>query len=310
MRPYLACDCDLKKIKFPVWVMPKIDGVRGLVVNGKLRGRSGKPFKNVMNTKAFSREMFEGFDGELVAGGSPTGENVCAKSTSAMTTINGMVYVTFHVFDRIYEGADAVPYEVRYAALKRYLKDNRFGKTYPVELVPYRICESLEDVEKAEALYLSMGYEGLIIRNPKAGYKHGRGTVKEGGYMRLKRFNDAEIKVTAVIEGGHNTNPKSTDVHGYAERSTHRENILPNGRVGSLQGECLADIVSGNKVIVKAGELVTIGAGKLTVKEREEYFNDQSLIIGKIAKFQYFEVGMKDRPRFPTFQCFRDINDL
>ena len=42
MKPFLCCDADINKIQFPVLVLPKIDGVRMLNVNGKATGRSLK----------------------------------------------------------------------------------------------------------------------------------------------------------------------------------------------------------------------------------------------------------------------------
>jgi hypothetical protein len=46
-KPMLACkDWAFEDIKFPVYVQPKYDGVRALVKDGVVYGRSGKPIKN------------------------------------------------------------------------------------------------------------------------------------------------------------------------------------------------------------------------------------------------------------------------
>ena len=45
-KPMLACNVDLDKIQYPVIIQPKIDGVRALVLNGQVVGRSLKPFRN------------------------------------------------------------------------------------------------------------------------------------------------------------------------------------------------------------------------------------------------------------------------
>ena len=37
-KPHLACDADLTKLKFPLWAMRKIDGVRMLNIEGKAVG--------------------------------------------------------------------------------------------------------------------------------------------------------------------------------------------------------------------------------------------------------------------------------
>ena len=46
-KPLLAYTIkDLTKLKFPVYASPKVDGIRGTVVDGTLRTRSGKLFPN------------------------------------------------------------------------------------------------------------------------------------------------------------------------------------------------------------------------------------------------------------------------
>ena len=65
MKPMLARDWIESKVKFPCIIQPKIDGVRALCIDGKLVGRSLKPFANKYVTQMLSRPEFNGFDGEM-----------------------------------------------------------------------------------------------------------------------------------------------------------------------------------------------------------------------------------------------------
>jgi len=62
LKPHKACDAKLDKIKKVMWVMPKLDGVRALHVNGDFQSRTLTAFPNV-NLVAFNRKVFWGLDG-------------------------------------------------------------------------------------------------------------------------------------------------------------------------------------------------------------------------------------------------------
>ena len=313
MKPILACDVDMGKLEYPVMMFPKIDGVRALNTDNVLVGRSGKKFKNKLNTKFFSDPRFNGFDGEMVVD-QVVGFGICNETTSALGTIEGTVLTRWCLFDYIIDGYNPnAPYQSRYRELERKVSD--LLKNYPslesrIWVVPYRMGWCKEDVEQFEIECLEQGYEGLILRDPDGPYKYGRSTVREGNYLRFKRFMDSEIEITHVLEGKSNQNELRSNPNGYAERSTLAENMVPNGMVGTICGRALETIEFGGRVVVEKGTLIEVAPGKMTHKERQHYFENQGEIIGKIGKYQFFPVGVKDKPRFPTFQGFRDPVDM
>lgn len=314
MKAILACDVDFSKVKWPVMVMPKIDGVRGLNPDSVLVGRSGKRYASILNTEKFSGTQYIGFDGELVAGAA-VGALLCSETTSAMTTIHGTVPVKWCLFD-CFEGEGitaSTPYIERYRLLE--LRINTLFTLAPelqdeLWLVPFSMASNEKEVRDLEIKYLELGYEGLILRDPNGLYKNGRTTAKEANYLRLKPFKDAEILITHITEGRTNENEATLSPNGYSERSTHSENMIPNGMVGNLIGTALQDEFFNNVKVIAKGQVICIGAGKLSHEERKFYFDYPDEIIGKIAKYQYFPIGIKDKPRFPTFQSIRSPIDM
>lgn len=313
MKPILACDVDFAKLNFPLMMFPKIDGVRALNVDGRLVGRSGKQFKNKLNTEFFSDERFNGFDGEMVVD-RITGYGICNETTSALGTIKGTVETRWCLFDYIIEGFnDKEPYHIRYNELNNKVHDlilSDSSLASRIWVIPYELATTIHHIEETELNYLEQQYEGLILRNPSGVYKNGRTTAKECNYLRLKRFFDAEIVVTGIVEGRSNHNELKQNPNGYAERSTIAENMIPNGMVGTIIGEVLEEQKLGDIVVLSKGQIVEVSPGKMTHKERQHFFENQDQILGQIVKFQYFPVGIKDKPRFPTYQGFRDPIDL
>jgi DNA ligase-1 len=281
-------------------------------VDNKLVGRSGKQFKNKLNTEFFSDPRFNGFDGEMVVD-RITGYGICNETTSALGTIKGTIQTRWCLFDYVIDGFNnESPYYERYAQLCDIV--HNLWREDPslrdrLWVIPYEVVNCREQVEEFELQYIEEQYEGLILRKPVGTYKYGRTTAKESNYLRVKRFFDSEIVVTHVIEGRTNQNELKHDPNGYAERATLAENMIPNGMVGTICGRALKEEKLGDLIVLHKDQEIEVSPGKMTHEERKYFFEHQDEIIGKIAKFQFFPIGVKDKPRFPTFQGFRDPVD-
>lgn len=308
-KPALATDWDPKKQKFPVGIMPKIDGVRGLKPESQLLGRSLKKFANLHVANVFAAPCYDGMDGELAAG-SETDFDLCRKTSSATGTINGEYIWTWHVFDLCDESVRQLPYRERYDMLSRYIEmSHKEGLLLDVKLVPLIVVSDMEELLEWENTWLDMGYEGVIIRDLNAPYKWGRSTKREGGYLRIKRFTDGEGEIIRIIEGNTNENEAQINELGQTYRTSHQENMVPNGMVGSFDVKVLT-VPEGLENFLEVGQEMRVSAGKLTHEERKYYFEHPNEFIGRISKWKFFAHGMKEKLRIPTHQSFRDSTDM
>ena len=296
MKPALADNYDPSNIQLPTFAQPKIDGVRGLNLDGKLVGRSLKAFKNKALTAKFSKPKYQGLDGEL-AFGEETSGSLCRDTTSAVNTIAGPADgFVWHVFDYVTEETVGLPYRSRYELLRKRVEE--LGEDF-IKLVPYVRLNTAAEVEAYDEKNLAAGYEGTILRNPNSLYKEGRPGKKEQQLMRIKRFSDSEALVLAVVEGRTNLNEAVINELGRSERSSHAENQVPNGLVGSLTCK---DLESGMTITVSPGEMDHI--------ERKFYFDNQKEIVSKTITYKSFKQGVKTLPRFPTFKNIRSAEDM
>lgn len=296
MKPALASNYDPSNIQLPTFAQPKIDGVRGLNLDGNLVGRSLKAFKNKALTAKFSQLKYQGLDGEL-AFGEETSGSLCRDTTSAVNTITGPADgFVWHVFDYVTEETIKLPYHERYRLLVKKVEELDEDC---IKLVPYFNLKSSAEVEEYDEENLAEGYEGTILRNPDSLYKEGRPGKKEQQLMRIKRFSDSEALVLAVVEGRTNLNEAVINELGRSERSSHAENQVPNGLVGSLTCK---DLESGMTITVSPGEMDHI--------ERKFYFDNPQEIVGKTITYKSFKKGVKTLPRFPTFKNIRSAEDM
>ena len=282
MKPMLACEANLSKLKFPVLASPKLDGVRALVRDGVVLSRSLKPIPNRHVQLMFGRPELEGLDGELILG-DPTHPEAYRRTVSAVMSIEGDPDVDFHVFDRWDRD-----YPYNEVALS-------YGLTIPVFST---LLLNMDELEEYEVALLDKGYEGVMLRDPQSPYKFGRSTAKEGYLLKLKRFADSEAEIIGFEELLHNHNEATINDTGHIERSTKQDGLLPADTLGAL---IVRDIHSGVEF--------KIGTG-FTAAERQKFWNLRASLRGALVKYQYFPTGSKEKPRFPSFQGFRHRIDL
>lgn len=315
IKPQLADDANLDKLVYPVYIQPKIDGVRALHLTGQLTGRSLDPFKGFGVTEMFSDPEYAGLDGEMILGSNPaSAERLCSLTTGAMGRFKGVTEAPdlhWCLFDLVTPETVSLPYRERYIQLTSKVHKLKNQGHHRLRLVPYFVAGDRGSLDREIAYLFDQGYEGAIIRNPEATYKAGRPT-KDMQLMRVKGWSDFEILVTGITEGARNENAAKLNTLGKTERSSAQAGQVPNGQVGSIQGTMLADFhdpITG-KLLFAKGLPVTAGRGEMSVAEATDYFQHPEKIVGHIAKIKTLAHGVKDLPRFPTFQSLRLKEDL
>jgi DNA ligase-1 len=176
-------EASLALLKFPKVVLPKYDGVRIHIDNGRVKSRTGKLIPN----RFLQRELSilpHGLEGEIVVGGN------FADTTSAVRSHDkeGFDY-TLYLFD---DSSKDYGFGARYLSLYNTLSDLLSPKLL---LADSTICCDLEELLQLEDFYTSKGMEGIIIRDPDMLYKEGRATFKEQSYLSMKRHITAEARV-------------------------------------------------------------------------------------------------------------------
>ena len=286
-RPMLACEADLRKLRFPLLASAKLDGIRATVRNGVVMSRSNKPIPNAGVQAKFKH--LENFDGELIVG-LPTAHDVMRQTTSIVMSDSKPAYdVNYYMFDHI--GALGDSY------VERAKRMRGWGVRSDIFMLSQVEIRNLDELLAYENACLDQGYEGLILRDPAAPYKCGRSTANEQYLLKMKRFVDAEAVVVGFEERMHNGNEAVTNELGRTKRSSHQSGKSGRGDLGALV--CQFDGVEFN-----------IGTG-FTDSERAALWAERdSGLVGRLAKFKYVPVGVKEAPRHPVFLGWRDARDM
>lgn len=290
IKPLLSCEVPLDKVKFPIYVSTKFDGIRALIIDSVVYSRSLKPIRNKHVQKLFGKPEYNGFDGELIVG-DIYAKDVFQKTTSGVMSEDGTPDVTFYVFDLFTNNQET--YKERLYEVVAKLVLERLPNIVATQQL---YIESKDDLVKLLEKEKLLGGEGLIGRNPNGIYKYGRSTPKEQLSIKFKFFEQDEFEVVGFTELMHNTNEQKRDELGYAERSSAKDGLVPMNTLGSL--------------VLKYGDATFSCGTGFDDKLRKEIWDNQEVYLGKLASIRYMSVGSKDLPRVPSFQGFRHSDDI
>jgi DNA ligase 1 len=312
-RPMLADSksvTDFTTVRYPVLASPKLDGIRAVMVDGKLVSRKFKAIPNDHIRETLELCLPDGFDGELIASNDVVTVGDLTKLanfqdvTSAVMTKTGKPVFVFNVFDWVCITLSE-PFEDRLERASWWVAPHMScgHPRWAIAIVPHKWVRNVAELDAYEAQCLAKGYEGAMLRDPQGPYKCGRATFKQGWLLKVKRFEDAEAKVVGVEEQMHNANEAKTDELGLTKRSTHKAGKVPAGTLGKF-------VVVGVKGRFK-GITFRIGGGPgLTAERRKKLWNVRDTLLGKLVKYKYQDYGSKDAPRIPQFIGFRDRRDM
>jgi len=273
IKPMLAHKYDEARINWslPVYIQPKLDGVRCLFTKDGAFSRTGKQFKNLAHIELALISFFKQhpnvvLDGELYNHKLKRDfEKIISlvrkQKPTADDRLDAQHLVQFHVYDYIDDKYDN--YQVRMAQLAcSDIYDEQ------IKQVPTLLADSYSYARTLHEEFLEDGYEGSIIRlNGK--YKHGRSY----DLMKFKDFSDAEATIVGYELG-------------------------KGKRTGTL-----------GKFLMLDDEGVQFGCppGKgYSYKDLANMLLNINDYIGQRATFTYFQRTQAGSYRHPLFKCIRN----
>lgn len=299
-KPMLAAPApeDLTKLRFPVLVSPKLDGIRCVKLNGRALSRKLLPIPNNFVRNWIEKNLPDGIDGELML--SSMAGATFNEVQSAIMSVDGEPDFVFCAFDWL-APASAGPHPVAgFRERFNYLAGSSWGLSEQdwlrLRIVPHEETFSADRVLEMAAEFCAAGFEGAMIRDPNGPYKFGRSTMKEGYLLKLKSFVDEEAEVIGWVEQFENTNEATTNELGQTKRSSAKAGKVPKGVLGAL------------KCRFEDGTEFEVGSG-FTDEDRLRYWGHRGSLAGHVAtiKHQPPPGGRKtgEAPRFPVFKGFR-----
>ena len=273
IKPMLAHKLNESKIDWdkPVYMQPKLDGVRCLFTKDGAFSRTGKQFMNVKHIEKMLKHFFKAcpwtvLDGELYNHDLRNDfEKIISlvrkQKPTDLDRAEAHKMIQYHVYD--YIDFPAITYKERMNNLvcsDIYCWSVQYVKTNKVRFY--------DEAKAFHNLNLKRGFEGSILRTDTP-YKHGR----SWGLMKFKDFHDAEATIV-----------------GYEAGKGKREGTI---------GKFLMEDDTGIKFGCPPGKGYTYADMTNMLENVHDY-------IGKEATFTYFERTKAGSYRHPLFKTLRN----
>lgn len=269
----IADDIDFSQRK-PMFIQPKLDGVRCYInINGAF-SRNHKPFHNVKHILTELEPFFRDnphitLDGELYNHRFRDNFNkiislVRKQKPTQADKFEAASSLQFHCYDLFSSKYPQAKFSERELNIEEFKA--RYGWR-AIQTVQTDIVFTRKDLNKYHKRNKQNGYEGSMLRQNTT-YQQRRTT----DLQKVKDWSDTEITVTDFVEG-----------KGKFERG-----------LGKFIG-----FDSDNRV-------VEVPWPTLTLIERQDIFKNIDQYIGKVLTFEYFERTPAGAYRFPRAKAFRN----
>jgi DNA ligase-1 len=266
-EPMLARDYKKTTIGFPAMCQPKLDGVRAIITKNGAFTRNGKKHCCIPHVLEELKPFFERFpdavcDGELYNHEYKENFNklvslVKKTKPTADDLEESRDKVQFHCYDlpRVDVWTESDAFIDRWSSAQVNLCDLKY-----VRLVETVTVDCKDSVDTLLSAFVSVGYEGVMVRNPTAAYENKRSKH----LLKYKEFQDAEYEIISVHEGEGN----KTGMAGYFVCA------LPQG------GTFKSNIKGPHEYLTKL-------------------WHDKDSLVGKTATVKFFNLTPDGVPRFP-----------
>jgi len=263
------------KIVYPAFVQPKLDGHRCIAIYADgvctLWSRTRKLITGVPHIARAVEALLEGIDfnqpiildGELYNHDYKDRFEQLTSFIRQETPKPGHEVVQLWIYDIVTEGTFAQRNAM--LDLLRQKDEDLLLRDTLVFVDSYNVDDE-QEMSDTFGVFLSEGFEGLMIRNANGKYKHGRSY----DLQKVKTFDDAEFKVVGVEEGR-----------------------------GKMAGKAMFVCDSGNGETFRVKMVGNLDA-------LADYLVDPSRWIGQQLTVKYQGMSAYGQPRFPVALRFRE----
>ena len=278
IKPMLAHKFDIDRVDYTqtegYYIQPKLDGVRCVFTKDGAYSRNNKQFMNVEHIEMALKPFFDQqpdviLDGELYNHELKHDfEKIISLVRKQKPTDNDRFEAAGMVQFHCYDYFDNVLYDNYKTRMNNLVVSDIYCDC--VKYVPaYKVHKHEEALNMHHDEFLAKGYEGSILRDGSAIYKHGRSY----GLMKFKDFSDTEATIV-----------------GYEIGKGKREGTL--GKFFMMDDD-------GNKFGCPPGK-------GFTYKDMADMLENIDSYIGKRATFTYFQRTNAGSYRHPLFKCIRN----
>lgn len=298
MRPLLAHLYEPKRVSYPCFIQPKLNGIRALYQTGadgigRFQSRDEIPFPpglldhlTVPLQSLFDQSII--LDGELYRHGWSLQRINAAVTPVRQQPTEDTGLVEFHVFDRVDYG---LSFHDRFEQWQHY-------HIHDIIPVSTRIAEDQAKADYYYSVFISQCYEGMMYRLGDCPYTLPKQPQVKTQSSRLKFLSDQDNRVWHMLKR------KDWQDDEFECMSVVEGEGKYQGSLGALVCSSHASKLHDDKwgSRVRTWTNFSVGSG-LTDAQRAKYWDHPELVIGHQIKVKYLCLSQDGIPLNPTILC-------
>lgn len=292
--PYMRCATSkyLNYIKFDPYAIAqtKADGLfSNIIITDSIlfETRNGKfinqldHLKSIINTTTYNNIVIHGElrvledDGSVMPRKKGNGIlNKCIKGSCDSSILNKIFFTAWDIIplDSFLKGYTDTPYNIRFINTKNFVKET--NSSY-INLIPYRLCESTEEVIKFYRETRAKGEEGIIVKNLDGIWKDSAAGSKD--CIKLKHAFNCELKVIGWNYGGKTSKFNNTVGSLVCESSCGKLKV-------NVSGLTIQERELNWNELIKNNAIITVEAESVITSKNKSYY---SLYLPSFVEIRY-----------------------
>lgn len=262
-----------KTLTFPVYVQPKLDGVRCIVTRHGMFSRQGRPLVSAPHIHEQLKHLFDitpelELDGELYAHHlSDNFDKIISMAKRTKPTVSELAESAEHLEYHVYDIRDS---ERTFCVRNELIQSLVFGEK--VKKVETSLCSTQEDLDASRARFVTEGYEGAMVR-----FNTNYEFCRSNSLLKLKDMITEDFEILDITPG----DGIRADMAGRIHFKTENQGKEGTPFRAGIQG---------------------------THEYCAELLKNKANYIGKVAtvKFQNWTPAPDSVPRFPVMVAIRD----
>ncbi len=302
--PMCAVNADLDKLKYPVYISKKLEGVRAEFTPTGLLTRPLKKFgnNNILSLR-FQKVLDFCATNNVIIEGEFYLHGIEFSNISGCVRGRGnplAAKLQLHIFDTYQPDYPNKTFSERYSymqSIAEVFKSEDF----------IIVCEQkvISNKQEAEEFYFSAideGYEGVCFKGMDSSYKKGRSTKTKGEFSRIKPLDTFDGKVIEIVERLENLCESEYNELGKLSKRQDKDMKAHTGLAAVAVVEC-KDFPRPVRVSLTRGIMDYEDTSKSP--SRHSIWHEEQNYIGRHLKFVATVVPGMELPRSPRFDEWR-----
>lgn len=186
---------SLEDITYPVYIQPKLNGIRVLATNGNLYSSGSKLYLNMIHISKCVKDLLQFLPDKAILDGEVYNHRIPFNKIRSLVLSTNVITtdLTYYVFD--FKCSVSYTFHERIKMLNEAITlYHNYYNNFNIQLLITWCVKDEDNIKSTFNYCINNGYEGIVIKRSQGLYKEGYNT----NTLKMKLYDDLELPVVKV----------------------------------------------------------------------------------------------------------------